>query len=88
MFGKNSFQKRIDSAVSIFKTVCKDLDNISNDIEKAQEIEANKILEAQKAIDNNNKELSKLNKLRTSIHTLLGMEDESTTDIQNNGDNQ
>lgn len=78
MLGNKNFSKRIESATTIFKTVCKDLDKISDDIEKSNSLEADRIIEAQKAIDDNNKELSKVNNLRININKLLGVDESGT----------
>lgn len=78
MLGNKNFSKRIESATTIFKTVCRDLDKISNDIEKSQEVEAKKIADAQKVIDDNEKELSKVNNLRNNINKLLGVDESGT----------
>lgn len=87
MLGNKNFSKRIESATTIFKTVCRDLDKISDDIEKSQQIEAKKIVDAQKSIDDSNKELSKVNNLRVNINKLLGV-DESSTDNEDSRDSK
>lgn len=75
MLGNKNFSKRIESATTIFKTVCRDLDNIANDIEKSSTAEVEKIANAQKTINDNNKELSKVNNLRININKLLGVDE-------------
>lgn len=75
MLRNKNFSKRIESATTIFKTICKDLDDIANDIEKSSTAEVEKIANAQKTIDDNNKELSKVNNLRNNINKLLGVDE-------------